>query len=323
MKKKILHLEKQRYSEDALNNLQVSHKVTFNDFSCQEDFDYFLKRHQFDVIFTRLGLFLGESQILTQENLKYIVTPTTGYNHIDVEFAQKHSIKIIGLKGEIDFLKEIKSTAEHTWSLLLSLSKNLYSSIRSVKKTNLWDRNPFLADELDKKTLGIIGFGRLGRIVSQYANAFGMKILANDIDNKAFNNIPAYVNKCELTKLLELSDYIILLISWREDNIRFIDSDKLLKFKKGAYLINTSRGEFIDEKALLDSLKEGKIKGVALDVLNNDSAWNKFTNTKNDLIKYSKKNNNLIITPHVGGYGKESVKRTREFVTNLFLKEYI
>ena len=70
-------------------------------------------------------------------------------------------------------------------------------------------------------------------------------------------------------------------------------------------------------------MKKGKIKGVALDVLDNDSAWNKSTKIKNDLIKYSKANNNLIITPHIGGYGKESVKRTREYVTNLFLKENI
>lgn len=323
MTKKILHLEKDRYPPDALNKLERTYKVIFNDFNYQEDFDSYLESNQFDVIFTRLGLFIGKSQIIKQKKLKCIITPTTGYNHIDVEFAQKQNIKIIGLKGKVDFLKQIKSTAEHTWALLLSISKNLYPSINSVKKTNIWDRNPFLADELDKKTIGIIGFGRLGKIISQYANSFGMKILANDIDNKAFNKVPAYVNKCELTKLLEFSDYIILLISWSEDNIRFINSDRLRKFKKGAYFINTSRGEFIDEKALLNSLKEGKIKGAALDVLENDSAWNKSSNIKNDLIKFSKKNNNLIITPHIGGYGKESVKRTREFITNLFLKEYI
>ncbi|OUW73399.1 MAG: hypothetical protein CBD76_03885 [Pelagibacteraceae bacterium TMED216] len=323
MVKKILHLEKNRYSEDALNNLGKSHELIFKDFNLQEDFDSFLETNQFDVIFTRLGLFLGKSQIVNQKNLKCIVTPTTGYNHIDVEYAQKYDIKIIGLQGEVDFLKHVKSTAEHTWALLLSISKNLYPSINSVKKINTWDRNLFLSDELDKKTLGIIGFGRLGRIVSQYANAFGMKILANDIDNEAFKNAPSYINICELTGLLKSSDYIILLISWKQENHRFINSDKLAKFKKGAYLINTSRGEFIDEKALINSLKYGKIKGAALDVLNNDSTWNKSTKIKNDLIEYSKTNNNLIITPHIGGYGKESVKRTREFVTNLFLKEYL
>ena len=297
--------------------------MILKDFTCQKDFDAFLELNQFDVIFTRLGLFLGEPQIIKQKNLKCIVTPTTGYNHIDIEFAQKQNIKIIGLKGEVEFLSEIKSTAEHTWTLLLSLSKNLYSSIDFVKKANLWDRNPFLADELDRKTLGIIGFGRLGKIVSKYANAFGMKILANDINEKVFNDAPAYINKCQLSELLELSDYIVLLISWRDDNISFINSEKLKKLKKNAYLINTSRGEFIDERALHYSLKKGKIKGVALDVLDNDSAWNKSTKIKNALIKYSKANNNLIITPHIGGYGKESVKRTREYVTNLFLKENI
>lgn len=323
MTNKILHLEKNRYPNEALIKLQKSHNVTFAEFVSQYDFDKFLEENQFNTIFTKLGLYIGESQILKQKELKYIITPTTGYNHIDVEFAQKQNINIIGLKGKVDFLSEIKSTAEHTWALLLSISKNLHNSINSIKIKGIWDRESFLNNELDKKTIGIIGYGRLGKIVSEYANAFGMNIIANDIDDNAFKNSPSYVKKMELLKLLELSDYIVLLISWSNNNIKLIDTDKIRKFKKGAYFINTSRGEFVDEIALLKSLKKGKIKGAALDVLENDSSWDKSTKIKNPLIEYSKFNDNLIITPHIGGYGKYSVEKTRAFITKLFLKESI
>lgn len=321
MKNKILHLEKNRYPLEALIDLQKRHTVTFAEFKSQHDFDKYLKKNQFHAIFTKLGLHLGKSQILQQKELRYIITPTTGYNHIDIEYAQKRNIKIIGLKGEVDFLREIKSTAEHTWALLLSISKNLHNSINSIKIKGIWDRESFLNNELDGKTIGIIGYGRLGKIVSEYANAFGMNIIANDIDDKAFKNVPSYVKKTELFRLLELSDYIVLLISWNKRNIKFLDTDKFKKFKKGAFFINTSRGEFVDEIALLESLKKGKLKGAALDVLNNDSSWDKSTKIKNLLIEYSKNNHNLIITPHVGGYGKFSVERTRAFITKLFLKE--
>ena len=321
MENKILHLEKNRYSIETLIELQKNHTVTFAEFNSQHDFDRYLKKNQFNAIFTKLGLYIGKSQIIEQKELRYIITPTTGYNHIDVEFAQKQNIKIIGLKGEVNFLNEIKSTAEHTWALLLSITKNLYSSINSIKIKGIWDRESYLNNELDRKTIGIIGYGRLGKIISEYANAFGMNIIANDIDDNAFKNAPSYVKKIELFQLLELSDYIVLLISWSKNNVNFIDFNKINKFKNGAYFINTSRGEFIDEIALVESLKNGKLKGAALDVLVNDSSWDRSTKIENPLFEYSKKNDNLIITPHIGGYGKFSVERTRAYITKLFLKE--
>ena len=264
---------------------------------------------------------MGKKQIDMAKYLTTICTPTTGYNHIDVEYAQTKNIQIIGLKNQKEFLSQVKSTAEHTWALLLAISRNLYTAINTTQNKSKWNRIPYMADELSDKTLGIIGFGRLGKIVAQYGLAFGMNILANDLEASVFIDKPSEVKKCDLNHLLEQSDFIVLLISWSKENYNFIDIDKLRLMKETAYLINTARGELINEQSLLRILKEKKIRGAALDVLSGDSSWGSESKVSHDLIDYAKLNNNLIITPHMGGYGKSSIEKTRKFLTDLFLKQ--
>lgn len=323
MRRKILHLEKEAYATSSLKKLADKHSVTYASFDDQNTFDIYLQGKDFDVVFTKLGIYLGKKQIDALQDLKIICTPTTGYNHIDVDHALSKGIQIIGLKDYKDFLRQIKSTAEHTWSLLLSIARNLHPAIENTRNSCIWDRKPYLADELDTKTLGIIGYGRLGKIVADYGRVFGMQVLVNDLDEAAYLGKPENVIQSSLTDLLQKSDYIVLLISWSKENINFIDASKLSLFKKSAYLINTSRGELIDEKALLESLSAARIKGAALDVLSNDSSWDTKKTVSNSLLTYSKENNNLIITPHMGGYGKDSIEKTRTFITNLFLSQKI
>jgi len=320
-KNKILHLERETYSVSSLKKLEENYDVTYASFNNQSAFDAFLKGKDFEIVFTKLGLSIGKVQMDLLCKLKIICTPTTGYNHIDEEYANQKTIQIIGLKNQKDFLSQVKSTAEHSWALMLSIARNLHPAITDTQKAKKWDRNPYLADELNEKTLGIIGYGRLGKIIGEYGQVFGMNVLAYDLDDKAFHSKPLYVEKTDLDNLLENSDYIILLISWTKENINFIDTKKISLMKKEAYLINTARGELIDEKALLKALKNNKIKGAALDVLWEDSSWDKEKTVYNELLDYSKTNNNLIITPHMGGYGKSSIEKTREFITNLFLKQ--
>lgn len=321
IKERILHLEKEAYPESFLKQLEQFHDVTYMSFKDQEIFDDYLKESDFTVIFTKLGLYIGEKQIDATMHLTTICTPTTGYNHIDVEYAQTKDIEIIGLKNQKEFLSQVKSTAEHTWALLLAISRNLYAAIDTTQNKSEWNRIPYMADELSDKTLGIIGLGRLGKIVAQYGLAFGMNILANDIDETVFIDQPSEVKKCGLNHLLEQSDYVVLLISWNKNNNNFIDIDKLRLMKETAYLINTARGELINEQSLLKILRENKIKGAALDVLWGDSVWDPKESISHDLLDYAKTNSNLIITPHMGGYGKSSIEKTRAFITDLFLKQ--
>ncbi len=318
--KKILLLESENYPLSAISKLEQFFDVVIKEFNNQSQFDIYLKSNSFFAIFTKLGLYIGEQQISTQSELKYIVTATTGLNHIDLKYSSETNIKIISLKGEFGFLRNIKSTAEHTWMLILAISRNLYPAISDVKINSRWNRRLYLADELNEKTIGIIGYGRLGKIIAEYAQIFGMNILAYDNDDTTFSNTDV-LYKTSLNYLLTNADYIVLLISWNEKNMKFFNSEMFNVLKKGAYFINTSRGELVDEKALLDSLKSNKLSGAAIDVLDGDSSWGSESHITNDLLKYSSTHHNLLITPHMGGYGRTSIYKTREFIINLFLKE--
>ena len=311
----ILHLEHERYSTEALARLSASHELEL--FSCvnQEALYQKLAATQYDAIFTRIGLMLDETSLAQQHKIKYIVTPTTGLNHIDLTYAGKRKISITSLKGEAEFLASIKSTAEHAWALLMNLTRRVVPSFRSVASGH-WVRNPFLCDELDEKKIGIIGFGRLGKIVAQYAGAFGMHVMAYDV-RPVQNDKVQWVT---LDTLLREADVVMLLITWSPDNEQFMNRDRFQMMKEGAYFINVSRGELIDETALLEGLRSGRIRAAGLDVLANDSAWDEHVEDTAGLVQYACEHDNLVITPHIGGYGKDSILRTRDFITDKFLK---
>lgn len=314
---KILHLEYDQYPPEATRLLAEQHVVEAFTCATQDELYQKLAADQYAVIFTRLGLMLDQRCMDLQPGLRYIVTSTTGLNHIDTTAAQSKNILVISLKGEAEFLANVKSTAEHTWGLLLSLIRQLPAAFTSVAQGN-WDRAPFLSDELDEKKIGIIGYGRLGKIVARYAKAFGMTVLVHD-HTPAHYQGDAVVTPCSLDALLTQADVVVLLISWNEVNNNFMDSEKFSRMKPGSYFINTARGELVDEAALLHALESGTINGAAVDVLWNDSAWSARTGGSEALLNYQRTHSNLFITPHMGGYGKDSIAKTRTFVTNKFL----
>lgn len=314
---KILHLEYDQYPPEATRLLAAQHSVEA--FTCvtQNELYQKLAADQYAVIFTRLGLMLDQRCMDLQPGLRYIVTSTTGLNHIDTVVAQSKNISVVSLKGEAEFLANVKSTAEHTWGLLLALIRNLPAAIDHVQAGG-WDRVPFLSDELDEKKIGIIGYGRLGKIVARYAKAFGMTVLVHDHTPQRYEGHTDII-PCSLDTLLTEADVVVLLISWNEANNNFMDSKKISRMKPGSYFINTARGELVDETALLHALELGKIKGAAVDVLWNDSGWSARTGGSEALLNYQRTHSNLFITPHMGGYGKDSIAKTRDFVTRKFL----
>jgi D-3-phosphoglycerate dehydrogenase len=321
---KILHLEYDKYPKDAMNTLEKLYAVSPVVVNSQNELYSVLEANQYEVIICRLGLNIDSKCLKLQPNLKFIVSATTGLNHIDCELALNKGIKIISLKGEDKFLSNIKSTAEHTWAILLALIRNIKPAIKSVENGE-WTRTPFLCEELNNHTIGIIGFGRLGKIVAKYAEAFGMRVLVNDI-KCIESELLGSAQMVSVEYLLKNADYVLLMISWSKDYEGFMDESKFAMMKKDSYFINTSRGELVDEHALLSNLASEKIKGVGLDVLTNDSSWDGELKGSLELLNYAKMNSNLIITPHIGGYGKHSIASTRGFVIQKLLsiinKEY-
>lgn len=272
----------------------------------------FATSRSINIVFTKLGLPISKYVFDSCKFLSIVATPTTGLDHIDIEGASQSRVKIISLRGETEFLSSITSTAEHAWALLLNASRDI-SKYQEIVRAGRWSRKCGSIHQLSGKTIGIIGFGRLGKIISEYARAFRMKILVNDINSATFRGID-YVHPCDLDSLLISSDYVILAASYNANDLPILTSEKIKKLQNHCILVNISRGELLDESALLTSLQSNQISYACLDVLSGDSRWSHANPMNSDLITYHKNCDNLIITPHVGGYSVESVAATRRYI---------
>lgn len=251
-----------------------------------------------------------DSQILASATqLRFIASPTTGLNHVDEAEAARRGIEVISLKGERAFLDGIHATAEHTWALLLALVRQVPAAVQSVNGGN-WVRDDFRGTELHGRTLGIIGFGRLGSKVAAFGQAFGMTVLATD----PIALIPDSVKRVNLGTLAARADIVSIHVSYSKETHGLIGESFFAALKKGALLLNTSRGEVIDEQMLLLALQEGRIGGAALDVLCGENVEGGSAIGSEALRNYARTNDNLIITPHIGGATVESMGKTEEFI---------
>ena len=233
-------------------------------------------------------------------NLKVIGCNATSTEHIDEE-CEKRKIKVISLKGETKFLQKIISTAEHTIGLILALMRNYKSAFKNPYQ----DRDFYIGNVLKEKTLGIIGYGRVGKQVMEIAKIFRMKVIYFDKDI----SYPDYSSSHNLEGLLEKSDIVSLHIPL-QNNEGFFTKTMFQKMKPTSYLINTSRSSIIEKGALIWALKNSIIKGAAIDFIDDF-----------ELIKYAKNHNNLILTNHMGGCTEEDMEKTQNFIEKKVAEE--
>lgn len=259
-----------------------------------------------DLLLVRLKTFVDDEMLGRAIRLKAIVSPTTGLNHISMDVAEAGGIKVFHLRGEVDFLKTVTSTAEHTWALLLALVRSLPTASADVLE-GAWQQDVHRGRELQGKQLGILGFGRLGRIVARYGHAFGMEIFTYDTRRV---DTPDYVVVCDsMRELLKNSEILTVHIPLNADTAGLIQRDELSELPDGAFLVNTSRGELIDEGSLIEALSSGRMRGAAVDVVANEA-----DHELNPLIAYARGHSNLIVTPHIGGATFEAVEKTDLFL---------
>jgi D-3-phosphoglycerate dehydrogenase / 2-oxoglutarate reductase len=241
------------------------------------------------------------SEILSlAKKLKVISTPSTGTNHIDLNYCEKKKIHICSIRNS-KFIKNIKASSEFTFSLIISAFKNLHQGILNGKVGNWRENEEYLrGNQLYKKKIGIIGYGRIGSNISRYASAFGMNINAYDPFKKIKDkNVKQHNN---LHNMLKICDVILISIHLNKENYNFFNIEKFKSLKKNVILINTSRGEIVDEKALVKSFKSNKIKFYATDVVCNEHELP----TKKSKIFSISNNKNVYITPHMAGLTYES-----------------
>lgn len=262
-----------------------------------------------NVLWVRLRHRIDAAMMAPATDLKIIVTPTTGLNHIDLEEADRRGIQVLSLRGRTEFLKDVRATAEHTIGLMLALLRHIPAAASDVAG-GAWRRDPFRGSELYGKTIGIFGYGRLGRIVARYLTAFDARVLVTDPLEPAGAIGPA-IESVAPGEVLRQSDLISLHVDLRDATRGFFNDRMFHAMKPGARFINTSRGELIDEEALLDALVSGRLSGAALDVLADEDTAGM---AGHPLVDYSRRHANLIITPHIGGCTAESMKKTELFM---------
>jgi D-lactate dehydrogenase len=276
--------------------------------------------HDFEIISVFLGSKIDKEILEKMSKLKLIATASTGFDHIDVSECKKRNITVCNVP-----FYGINTVAEHTFALILSLSRNI---VKAHQKMLQHDHTIKGLEGVDirGKTLGVIGTGNIGLHVTHIAKAFGMNVLAFDVHpNTALADILGF-NYVSFEELLTKSDVITIHVPSNPHTHHLINSKTIRQMKKGALLINTSRGDVVDSEALIEGLDDHILSGVGLDVIEGEEFIKEeqqilYDPTKlealGDLVKdhllLSK--DNVVFTPHIGFYSKEAVERL--FETNL------
>ena len=261
-----------------------------------------------DVLWVRLRNYIGAEVMDAAPRLKWIVSPTTGLNHIDLKAAEKRGIRILSLRGQTDFLKEIRATAELSIGLMLALLRRIPAAAWDVREGG-WNRDRFQGRELHGQDVGLVGLGRLGHLVAGYLLAFGSRVRACDSRPEVFD-LPG-VERVSLEELLATSRLVSLHASYAPRNERFFDAACFERMPRGSWFVNTARGELVDETALLAALKSGHLAGAAVDVLAAESSLNL---SEHPLVAFARADDRLILTPHIGGCTRESMEQTEWFM---------
>jgi len=245
----------------------------------------------YDALIVRSATKVTSDIINKAEKLRVIGRAGVGLDNVDLEAATRKGIIVVNAPAGNTI-----STAEHTMSMILALSRNIPQANASMKRGE-WKRSKFMGVEVYNKVLGIIGFGRIGSEVAGRALSFGMKILAFDpfLSRKVAENLGIEV--VELKELLGQSDYITVHTPLTEETRHMISGEEFTLMKKGVRVINCARGGIIDEAALIKAIKEGKVAAAALDVYEQEPLT-----ADSEIIKLD----NIINTPHLGASTEEA-----------------
>lgn len=226
--------------------------------------------------------------------LKVIGRAGVGVDNVDVPAATRRGIVVANAPES-----NVVTAAEHTMALLLALARNIPQAYVSLT-SGRWERSKFSGVELYEKTLGIVGFGRIGQLVAHRARGFGMRVLAHDPFVSAERYRDLGVEKAEgVDEIYAQSDFITIHLPKTPETEGFIDAGALAKMRDGVRILNVARGGLLDEAALKDALDSGRVAGAALDVFPTEPM------TENPLFSYP----NVVVTPHLGASTAEATDR--------------
>ncbi|MEM2027708.1 MAG: glyoxylate reductase [Candidatus Bathyarchaeia archaeon] len=256
-----------------------------------------------DALVTLLSDKIDAEVFNAASKLKIIAQMAVGFDNIDVEEATRRGIYVTNTPGVLT-----ETTADFAWALLMAIARRVVEADRYVREGEWkvgWHPSMLLGRDIYGATLGLIGAGRIGSAVARRAKCFNMKILYYDVVRNPQIEKEAGAVFVPLDTLLRESDFISIHVPLTKETYHLIDAEKLKLVKKTAYLINTSRGPVVDEKALYEALKEGRLAGAALDVFEQEPLP-----ADSPLLKL----NNIILTPHIASASYETRSRMAEMV---------
>ena len=294
-KKKILVVDD--YTEDFFDELAKYGKVVK-----ASEIDDRVQLDDVNILVVRSKTKVDKSLVDKMRNLEFVITTTHGVDHICVDYLKEKMIECYNAPVQS------YDIAQGVMAYVLAFSTKLLEGDRSMKRGE-WKKKELKGFRIKGKTLGIIGYGRIGREVAKMAKGLEMKVVTYD----------PYVKESEfavtLDELLETSDFITMHLPLTDETRGMIGKKEIGKMKDGAYVINTARGGIIDERVLLNALDEGKLGGAALDVCEHQPPFQ--NEVSNRLVKHER----VIATPHSIGQSGEAVeekgKRVIEFIKAL------
>jgi len=245
---------------------------------------------EYDALLVRSATKVTKEVIDAAKNLKVIGRAGVGVDNIDVEAASKRGILVMNTPGGNTI-----SAAEHTMSMLLALSRCIPQANISLKSKQ-WEKKKFLGTEIFKKTLGIVGLGRIGGEVAKRAQSFGMEIIAYDPYISKAHAREIDVKLVSFPELIKQADYITIHIPSTPETKHIINKETINQMKEGVRIINCARGGIIDEAALAEAVKSGKVGGAALDVFEKEPPFD------SPVLGLE----NIIVTPHLGASTEEA-----------------
>ncbi len=310
----ILHLDTNHTI--LINQLQEAGFTNDKDYlSSKEEIES--KIHKYDGIIIRSRFAIDKTFLDKAKNLKFIGRVGAGLENIDVKYAEHLGIKLFNApEGNRN------AVGEHTLGMILSLFNKLNQGDRSVRNGQ-WLREEHRGIELDGKTVGIIGYGNMGRAFAYKLRGFNVEVICYDIKDDVENSDATQV---ELEELFEKTDILSLHTPETPETIGMINTGFIDKFQKPFWLMNTARGKSVVTEDLVKGIKDGKILGAGLDVLEYEksSFENLFTSDQEmpKPLKELLEMDNVILSPHVAGWTVESKEKLAQTIVDKIKNEF-
>lgn len=300
------------------NHPLITEQLTAKGFSLDEDFtssydEVLAKIEGYDGIIIRSRIPVDQKFIEHAKNLKFIARVGAGMENIDVAFAQKSGVELISSpEGNRD------AVAEQVLGMLLILMNRLFISSQEVKN-GIWKREENRGEELLGKTVGLIGYGNMGKAVAKRLSGFGCKVIFHDI-------LPDIADENATQVTLEIlkkeADILSLHLPITDETHYLVNKKFISEMAKNFYFVNTARGKNVNTKDLVQAIKNGKVKGAALDVLEYEKSSFENLDGENEDLQYLLNSEKVIVTPHIAGWTIESKEKLAQVIVDKILRKF-